>query len=147
MALQQAQRSADVGEVPVGAVLVDASGVLLAKGHNRPIINQDPTAHAEIQVIREAALRLENYRLPDTTLYVTLEPCTMCVGAIVHARIARVVYGASEPKAGAVQSNLRLFESEHFNHYPEVTAGVLAEQCSEIIADFFEMRRRQKKSN
>lgn len=145
VALQQAQRSVDVGEVPVGAVLVDDEGELLAKGHNRPIINDDPTAHAEIQVIREAALRLENYRLPGTTLYVTLEPCAMCVGAIVHARIGRVVYGATEPKAGAVESKLRLFEAEHFNHHPEITRGVLAADCSAIIREFFEKRRSVKK--
>ena len=145
IALQQAQRSVDVGEVPVGAVLVDSNGEMVAKGHNRPIINDDPTAHAEIQVIREAALRLENYRLPGTTLYVALEPCAMCVGAIVHARIARVVYGATEPKAGAVESRLKLFEAEHFNHHPEVTSGVLAEDCSAILSEFFEKRRAQKK--
>lgn len=146
LALQQAQRSADIGEVPVGAVLVDSEGKLLAKGHNRPIINQDATAHAEIQVIREASLRLENYRLPGTTLYVTLEPCAMCVGAIIHARIARVVYGASEPKAGAVKSQLKLMEAGHFNHHPQVSGGLLAQECAEVLSEFFEMRRRQKKA-
>jgi tRNA(adenine34) deaminase len=144
-ALQQAQLAADCDEVPVGAVLVSQSGELIASGHNRPIASHDPTAHAEIMVLRAAAQRLQNYRLPDTTLYVTLEPCTMCVGALVQARVARLVYAAVELKTGAIESAHQLFDGGHYNHYPEVQGGVLESECSNLISTFFEQKRRNKK--
>jgi tRNA(adenine34) deaminase len=122
-------------------VLVDSAGELIAAGHNQPITACDPSAHAEIVVLRAAAQKLGNYRLPDTTLYVTLEPCTMCVGALVHARVGRVVYGAAEPKTGAIESAQRLFETGKFNHQPLVEAGVLAAECSALLTQFFENKR------
>ena len=140
-ALGQAQIAADKDEVPVGAVLVDAAGNLVAAGHNQPISACDPSAHAEMVVLRAAAQKLGNYRLPGTTLYVTLEPCTMCVGAMVHARVGRLVYGAIEPKTGAVESAQRLFETGKFNHQPQVEAGVLADECSAVLTRFFEQKR------
>jgi tRNA(adenine34) deaminase len=146
-ALQQAQQAATRNEVPVGAVLIDASGELIAAGHNHPIGAHDPTAHAEIVVLREAARRLKNYRLPDTTLYVTLEPCTMCVGALVQARVARVVYGAIEPKTGAIQSAHRLFEQGKFNHYPDIQGGVMEAECATLISKFFEQKRQTRKNS
>ena len=145
-ALQQAELAASVGEVPVGAVLVDANNQLLAAGHNSPIIKHDPTAHAEIVVLREAAQRLGNYRLVDTALYVTLEPCVMCVGAMIHARVNRLVYGATEHKTGAIESRVNLLEQALFNHQIDVQAGVLATPCADILSDFFRRRRAQKKS-
>ena len=143
-ALEQAQIAADKDEVPVGAVLIDAAGNLIAAGHNQPITACDPSAHAEMVVLRAAAQELGNYRLPGTTLYVTLEPCTMCVGAIVHARVGRLVYGAVEPKTGAIVSAQRLFETGKFNHQPQVEAGVLADQCSAMLTRFFEQKRLTK---
>jgi len=140
-ALAQAQIAAERDEVPVGAVLVDAAGELIAAGHNQPISACDPSAHAEIVVLRAAAQKLGNYRLPDTTLYVTLEPCTMCVGALVHARVGRLVYGAAEPKTGAIESAQRLFETGKFNHQPELKAGVLANECSALLSQFFAKKR------
>ena len=145
-ALQQAKRAAQRDEVPVGAVLVDLAGDLIASGHNHPISAIDPTAHAEIVVIREAARQLQNYRLPDTTLYVTLEPCAMCVGALVQARVSRIVFGALEPKTGAIQSAHQLFESDGFNHYPEIHGGVLESECSALMSQFFLKKRQAKKS-
>lgn len=144
-ALEQAQLVADRDEVPVGAVLVDKTGERIAGGHNQPIASHDPTAHAEIMVLREAAKRQQNYRLPDTTLYVTLEPCTMCVGALVQARVGRLVYGATEPKTGAIESAHRLFDDGQFNHYPEVQGGVLESACSALMSAFFEQKRRLKR--
>jgi len=144
-ALAQAQIAAERDEVPVGAVLVDAAGELIAAGHNQPISACDPSAHAEIVVLRAAAQKLGNYRLPDTTLYVTLEPCTMCVGALVHARVGRLVYGAAEPKTGAIESAQRLFETGKFNHQPELEAGVLANECSVLLSQFFAKKRSAKK--
>jgi tRNA(adenine34) deaminase len=144
-ALAQAQIAAERDEVPVGAVLVDAAGELIAAGHNQPISACDPSAHAEIVVLRAAAQKLGNYRLPDTTLYVTLEPCTMCVGALVHARVGRLVYGAVEPKTGAIESAQRLFETGKFNHQPELEAGVLANECSALLSQFFAKKRLAKK--
>ena len=143
-ALEQAQHAAELDEVPVGAVLVDADGELVASGHNRPISSNDPSAHAEIVTLRAAALIKSNYRLPDTTLYVTLEPCTMCVGAIVQTRVARVVYGAREPKTGAIESAHQLFETGSFNHRPEIDGGVLGDECSEIMTRFFAAKRGRK---
>ena len=145
-ALLQAESAAALEEVPVGAVLVDADGELIAAGHNQPISAQDPSAHAEIVVLRAAAKKLANYRLPGTTLYVTLEPCVMCVGALVHARVARLVYGATEPKTGAIESAQKLFETGEFNHRPEIVGGVLADECGALLTRFFEQKRASKKS-
>jgi tRNA(Arg) A34 adenosine deaminase TadA len=144
-ALAQARIAADLDEVPVGAVLVDAAGELLAVGYNQPISAHDPSAHAEIVALRAAAQMLGNYRLPDTTLYVTLEPCTMCVGALVHARVGRLVYAATEPKTGAIESAQRLFKTGKFNHQPEVDSGVLAAECSALLTRFFESKRQAKR--
>jgi len=141
-ALAQAQIAAEMNEVPVGAVLVDADGQLLAAGHNQPISACDPSAHAEIVTLRQAALKLSNYRLPDTTLYVTLEPCTMCVGALVHARVKRLVYAASEPRSGAIESAQQLFETGEYNHRPEIEGGLLAAESSVLLTAFFKARRR-----
>ena len=144
-ALVQARIAAEHDEVPVGAVLVDAAGDLIAAGHNQPIGACDPSAHAEIMVLRAAAQKLGNYRLTGTTLYVTLEPCVMCVGALVHARVERVVYGAAEPKTGAIESAQRLFESGEFNHKPEIVSGVLADECASLMTEFFAGKRASKK--
>lgn len=143
-ALTLAHKAAELGEVPVGAVLVK-DGQLLAEGWNQPIINNDPTAHAEIMAIRNAAKLVENYRLPGTTLYITIEPCSMCAGAIIHSRIARVVFGASEPRAGAAGSVINLLQNEQFNHQTEITSGVLENECSQILKDFFAKRREAKR--
>jgi tRNA(adenine34) deaminase len=145
LALEQASIAADLNEVPVGAVLVSNDAELIATGHNQPIRSHDPTAHAEIVVLREAAQKLENYRLVGSTLFVTLEPCTMCVGALVQARVARVVYGACEPKTGAIESSQRLFETGNYNHVPLLRGGVLGEDCSALLSRFFEARRLAKK--
>jgi tRNA(Arg) A34 adenosine deaminase TadA len=144
-ALEQARIAADQNEVPVGAVLIDAAGELIACGYNQPISAHDPSAHAEIVALRAAARKLGNYRLPDTTLYVTLEPCTMCVGALVHARVGRLVYGTTEPKTGAIESAQRLFDTGKFNHQPQIEAGVLAAECSALLTQFFENRRASRK--
>ena len=140
-ALTLAQRAADEGEVPVGAVLVLA-GEVIGEGWNRPIGACDPSAHAEIQALRAAGQRLGNYRLPGTTLYVTLEPCVMCAGAIIHARVERVIYGAPDPKAGACGSIFDLLPSDaRFNHRTACTGGVLADACAETLRAFFRARR------
>ena len=144
-ALAQARSAAELDEVPVGAVLVDAGGELIAADHNRPISSSDPSAHAEINTLRAAAHKLGNYRLPGTTLYVTLEPCTMCVGALVHARVERLVYGATEPKTGAIESAQRLFETGEFNHRPRIEGGVLADECAALLTDFFERKRASRR--
>ena len=144
-ALTLARQAAEKDEVPVGAVLINEDNELIASGHNQPISACDPTAHAEIVVLREAAKKLNNYRLPGTTLYVTLEPCTMCVGALVQARVKRIVYGAVEPKTGAIESAHCLFDEGGFNHKPEIKGGVLADQCSSLLSDFFKMKRQQKR--
>ncbi len=144
-ALAEAEAAALQDEVPVGAVLVDAEGALIAAGHNQPIGAVDPSAHAEIVVLRAAAKTRGNYRLPDTTLYVTVEPCVMCVGAIVHARVARLVYGAREPKTGAIESAQRLFETGQFNHRPGIEGGLLADECGALLSRFFEHKRAAKK--
>lgn len=140
LALDQAQLAADNGEVPVGAVLVK-DDQLIASGFNQPISSCDPSAHAEIVVLRAAAKHLSNYRLPGTTLYVTIEPCTMCVGALIHSRIERLVFGAPEPRAGAVVSAANLLEGDQFNHRIAVTGGVLADQCGALIKQFFRQKR------
>lgn len=144
-ALQLARRAAELHEVPVGAVIV-RDGVLLGEGFNHPISGCDPTAHAEIAALRAACSHEKNYRLPGATLYVTIEPCTMCAGAIVHARIARVVFGAVEPKAGAVVSTQRFFEQPQLNHLTRFEGGCLADECSQTMSDFFKTRRDQQKA-
>jgi len=141
-ALMLARRAAASAEVPVGAVLVQGES-LLAQGWNQPIAAHDPTAHAEVMVLRAAGHALGNYRLADTTLYVTLEPCLMCVGAIVHARVARVVFGAFDPKSGAVASCMHGFDANGLNHRVESTGGVLAEECGQLLKQFFRERRGQ----
>ncbi len=142
MALHAAAEAQRAGEVPVGAVLV-RDGDVIAVGHNGPIIGHDPTEHAEIAALRAAAHKLGNYRLPGCTLYVTLEPCAMCAGAILHARLARVVYGASDPKTGACGSVLNLFAEPRLNHHTELQGGVLAEECGTMLSAFFAERRQQ----
>lgn len=140
-ALELARRAESEGEVPVGAVLV-LDGVIAGEGWNRPIGEQDPTAHAEIQALRDAGRRLGNYRFPGSTLYVTLEPCPMCAGAIIHARVAQVIYGATDPKGGAAGSVFNLLPSgERFNHRTLCEGGLMAEACSEILKAFFKRRR------
>ncbi len=143
LALRQAQAAAQAGEVPVGAVVVRA-GQVIASAHNAPLANHDPTAHAEVNAMRVAAQVLGNYRLDDCTLYVTLEPCAMCSGAALHARFKRVVFGATEPKTGAAGSVLNLFANEHLNHHTQVTGGVLADDCAQVLQGFFEQRRAQQ---
>ena len=140
-ALSQARLALAAGEVPVGAVLV-AGGQIIARAFNQPISATDPTAHAEVLVVREAARVLGNYRMMDATVYVTVEPCLMCVGAMVHARVRAVVYGAAEPKTGALVSTLKALESPGLNHRFLVTAGVLEDECRSIIQEFFRERRR-----
>ncbi|MCJ8168978.1 tRNA adenosine(34) deaminase TadA [Atopomonas sediminilitoris] len=142
LAMAQAAEGASLGEVPVGAVLVKA-GEVIGVGFNQPISLHDPSAHAEVQAIRRAALAEHNYRLPGSTLYVTLEPCSMCAGLLVHARIARVVYGATEPKAGVAVSRGQFFSQDFLNHKVLVEGGVLAAECSEMLSAFFAQRRRQ----
>lgn len=141
LALAQARLAEAQDEVPVGAVLV-RDGVLLAAAHNHPIGRHDPTAHAEILALRAAATALGNYRLPNTTLYVTLEPCLMCVGALLHARIGTLVFGAREPRAGSVVSQVSLESLDHVNHRIAVIEGVLKDQCGMILTTFFHRRRR-----
>jgi len=139
-ALELARQAEAEGEVPVGAVIVKDNAII-AEGYNRPIASHDPTAHAEIQAMRAAAGALGNYRLPDTTLYVTLEPCIMCIGAITHARIGRLVYGATDPRAGAIHSIYSIPDDRKLNHHIDVESGVLAEECGQILKNFFRQRR------
>jgi tRNA(adenine34) deaminase len=139
-ALVLAKRAQELGEVPVGAVVV-LDDAVIGEGFNQPISSHDPTAHAEIVALRDAAARVGNYRLPGATLFVTIEPCQMCVGAMVHARIARVVYGAPEPKAGALESAMRAHEHPSLNHRLEATGGVLEGECRQVIQEFFRQRR------
>jgi tRNA(adenine34) deaminase len=141
IALEAAQAAALAGETPVGAVVVDSAGEVVAVGANQPIGTHDPTAHAEIVALRLAAEKLGNYRLTDLTLVVTLEPCAMCAGAISHARIGRLVYGAEDPKGGAIVHGPRFFEQPTCHWRPEVTGGVLAEESSAMLKAFFRMRR------
>jgi len=141
MALSEARLAAEEGEVPVGAVLVSEKGEVLSRAHNRPLGLCDPTAHAEILALREGARRLGNYRLCGTTLYVTLEPCPMCAGALVYARVARLVFGARDPRSGACVSLYRITEDPRLNHRLEITEGVLAEECAALLREFFRARR------
>jgi tRNA(adenine34) deaminase len=144
LALDQAYNALLVGEVPVGAVIL-RDGQVVATGYNRPITTHDPTAHAEIVALRHAATLLENYRLPDCELYVTLEPCAMCAMALMHARFKRVVFGAPDPKTGAAGSVINLFDNAQLNHHTALAGGVLAQPCGDLLREFFAERRRQKK--
>ncbi len=144
MALALARAAGNEGEVPVGAVLVDEGREVLAAAHNRTIGRMDPTAHAEILALRKGARKIQNYRLLNTTLYVTVEPCVMCMGAIVHARVATVVFGAPDPKWGAAGSLYNFPENPRLNHHPEIVAGVNAEACASLMRNFFRARRRGK---
>lgn len=139
-ALEEARAAAAAGEVPVGALLVHDARIIARSG-NRTIRDCDPTAHAEIIVLREGARVLDNYRLAGTTLYVTIEPCSMCAGAMIQARIPRLVYGANDPKAGAVRTHFQILSNSNLNHQVEITAGVLAAECAEILQSFFAKRR------
>jgi tRNA(adenine34) deaminase len=142
-ALQQAELAYQVGEVPVGAVVLDAEGRIIGQGFNRTITDHDPTAHAEIVALRQAAAALGNYRLPGASLFVTLEPCAMCMGAMLHARIRRVVYAATDPKTGACGSVLCVHAYPQLNHQTSVTGGLLAAECGDLLRQFFRERRRK----
>ena len=139
-ALKLGQQAGESGEVPVGAVVVK-EGAVIGEGWNRPISDTDPSAHAEVIAMREASRHINNYRLTGSALYVTIEPCTMCIGAMIHARIERLVFGAYEPRAGAVKSQLQLLDSEHYNHRIAWSGGVLAEPCGQLISTFFRQKR------
>ena len=141
IAIDEAHLAMVENEIPVGAVLVK-DNKLIAQAHNRPIINIDPTAHAEIEVLRMAGKKLRNYRIPKSTLYVTLEPCAMCFGAMVHARIERLVFGASDPKSGVCGSTIELSSESFFNHQISVSGGVLEHECKNILQSFFKLRRK-----
>jgi tRNA(adenine34) deaminase len=139
-ALGLARKAEQEGEVPVGAVLIQEDEII-GEGWNQPVTRNDPTAHAEIMALRAAGRQQQNYRLPDTTLYVTLEPCQMCAGAIVHARVKRLVFGAYDPKTGAAGTVVNAFEGEHLNHKVEVEGGICKDMCSKSLSDFFKKRR------
>lgn len=143
-ALQLAAKGEAIGEVPVGAVIVQ-DGNIIGEGFNQPISSHDPTAHAEIIAMRQASAQMQNYRLVGSTIYVTLEPCTMCVGALVHARIARLVFGTEETKAGAVVSKSQLLDNDYFNHKVDYAGGLMAQQCQHQLSHFFAARREQKR--
>jgi tRNA(adenine34) deaminase len=140
LALALARQAEAANEVPVGAILV-REGVMLGQGYNHPITSRDPTAHAEIVALRAAAIRADNYRLPGSTLYVTIEPCTMCVGAMIHARVEQLVFGALEPRAGAVVSRHQLAAHPAYNHQMQVRGGVLEEECATVMREFFRRKR------
>ena len=140
LALTLAQQAWKAGEVPVGAIVV-LNGEVVGQGFNQPIQRHDATAHAEVMAMRDAGERLGNYRMPGATLYVTLEPCAMCAGAIMHARIGRVVFGAADPKTGVAGSVVNLFDERRLNHHAEIIGGILAEECGNLISDFFRERR------
>ena len=140
-ALNSAGLAAELGEVPIGACLVDESGVVLASAYNRTIVDNDPTGHAEILVLRQAAGTLGNYRLVGMTMYTTIEPCVMCAGALVNARIKRLVFGAHDERFGAVETRFRLCDSDSLNHRIQITSGVLADECRELMQKFFRERR------
>lgn len=140
-AIDAALLAGELNEVPIGACLIDENGGMIASGFNRMITDSDPTAHAEILVLRQAAARIGNYRLTGTTLYTTIEPCVMCAGALVNARIKRLVYGAPDKRFGAVETLFRLCDHESLNHRIEITSGVLAAECRGLVQDFFRQRR------
>lgn len=144
LALEQGRLAYDAGEVPVGAVVVQ-NGTVIGRGYNQPITSLDPSAHAEIVALRDAANNIGNYRLSGATLYVTVEPCAMCSGCLVHSRIERLVYATTEPKSGAIESAMRLLDSPFFNHKIEISAGILASEASGLMSNFFKMRREGKK--
>ncbi len=144
-ALSLAQQAAELGEVPVGAIVVK-DGVIVGRGSNAPIGSHDPSAHAEILALRDAAKNIGNYRLVDCSLYVTLEPCAMCAGAIQHARIGQLVFGAKDPKTGACGSVVNLMAEDKLNHHTDVAAGILENECGQLLSDFFKQRRLSKKS-
>lgn len=146
MAISLAEEAGKNGEVPVGAIVVK-DGIVIGRGSNAPIMQHDPSAHAEIQAMRDAAKQLGNYRLVDCTLYVTLEPCAMCAGAIQHARIARLIFGASDPKTGACGSVINLMAEEKLNHHTEVSGGILATECGGLLSTFFASRRKSGKQS
>lgn len=139
-AIEQAHLAAIAGEVPVGAVLV-RDGQVISKAFNKPITNHDPSAHAEMLALRQAALAEQNYRLPGTTLYVTLEPCAMCVGAMLHARVDRIVFGAPDPKTGAAGSVVDLFAIKQINHQTSIEGGIMGDECGQLLRNFFKGRR------
>jgi tRNA(adenine34) deaminase len=141
LALRQAEAARQIGEVPVGAIVVDGGGQVVGEGYNRTIIDHDPTAHAEIVALRAAARALSNYRMPGLSLYVTLEPCVMCMGAMLHARLARVCYGATDPKTGACGSVLDVGAVAQLNHHTSFHGGILAEPCGDLLRRFFRERR------
>jgi len=140
-AIKESYIAKDIGEVPVGSILVQNNRII-ARAHNCPISKNDPTAHAEIEVLRIAGKKLHNYRLPKTTLYVTLEPCTMCLGAMIHARVERVIFGASDFKSGVCGSTINLSSESIFNHQISISGGVLEEDCKKILKSFFKLRRK-----
>ena len=141
LALQQAELAQSLGEVPVGAIAV-AGGEVIGAGHNRLIVDHDPTAHAEMVALRSTGFAKQNYRLPEVTLYVTLEPCAMCAGAMIHARVQTLVFAAREPRAGAIRSQQRFFESDYLNHRVAVREGILAEESTGLLKAFFRQRRK-----
>lgn len=141
LALNQAQKAFEGNEVPVGAILVDFEGKIIAKAYNQTISRQDPTAHAEIAAIRKAARNIGNYRLVNTTLYVTVEPCIMCMGAIIHARVSRIIFGAPDPKWGAAGSLYAFQEDGRLNHHPKVIGGIRENECRQLMVDFFKQKR------
>jgi len=144
LAVKEAQKAEEMDEVPVGAVIVDDTHGVIGSGFNRPISTQDPTSHAEINAIRAACDRLNNYRLPQTCLYVTIEPCIMCMGAIIHARISRVVFGAPDPKWGAATSLYKMGSDPRLNHNPEIVSGICEDEAKAIIKGFFRNKRRHR---
>jgi tRNA(adenine34) deaminase len=144
LALDEAKKAKNHDEVPVGAIVVDPAGKVIGQGHNCPISENDPTSHAEIKAIRSACRRINNYRLAGTTLYVTIEPCIMCMGAIIHARIQRLVFGAPDPKWGAAVSLYQMGSDVRLNHQPEIIQGICAKQTRHIIKSFFEEKRRNR---
>jgi tRNA(adenine34) deaminase len=144
-AIEEALKADALNEVPVGAVVV-LNGEIIGRGFNQPISSNDPSAHAEVMALRDAGSKLSNYRIVDADLYVSIEPCTMCAGAIVHSRVKRVVFGALEPKAGVVVSQQAIFQQPYFNHEIEIVSGVLEEQCTAVMQAFFKRRRSEKKA-
>jgi len=142
LALEEAKKAGQIGEVPIGAILVSENGAVISAAHNQTIKQVDPTAHAEILVLREAAIKINNYRLLNTSLFVTVEPCMMCMGALVHARVKRIIYGATDPKWGAAGSLYNFSEDFRLNHRVEIITGVREEECRELIQAFFRAKRK-----